>query len=58
MPLFEVCEATNLQVPVEAADVDAGGVPVVVLQCVVVQDVYDGADDGGGVPGDPVKQFS
>lgn len=45
-----------LEVPVEAADVDAARVPPVVLQCGVVDDVYDGTDDGAGVQGDAVQQ--
>lgn len=52
------CERASgyLEVPVEAADVDAPRVPPVVLQCGVVDDVYDGTDDGAGVQGDAVQQ--
>jgi len=44
-----------LKVPVKAADVDAGGVPVVILHGGVVDDIDDRTNNCCPVPSDPVK---
>ncbi len=48
--------ARYLQVPVEASDVDTGGISVVKFQSVVVDDVDDWTHHGGRIAGDAIQK--
>lgn len=46
----------ELQVPVKASDIDAGGVPVVILQGLVADDIYHGTHNSGGVASNSIQE--